>query len=222
MPERTAAFLCDCGYPSDSFPEDRVLTAADEHTVFSPFRAVGLSTALIGVLMLAMIPWVPRGIALQMNVGVGVGLLLLGGIIGFSRRSLAKQAQTSGTSRADGLSLPMLGLRAAHRTPEFPRSRVGLHIKFSCSPRRARKQFLRSRFGLVCRSANRRQTECSYCGTACILHARRARCPPPDARCPPPRRDALRLNPAGGCRWIRKGGVACDCRARRGGAFRPE
>jgi solute:Na+ symporter, SSS family len=75
---RTDAFIERLHVPIGRLPEDRESGQVDAS--LSPFRVVGVAVALIGLLMLGVLPWVPRGTDFQLVLGLGVFLLVIGGL----------------------------------------------------------------------------------------------------------------------------------------------
>jgi len=61
--------------PIGQLPDDIPPSASE---VFSPFGIVGVCTAIIGVMMLVVLPWVRSGLAFGMAAGTGMALLILG------------------------------------------------------------------------------------------------------------------------------------------------
>jgi len=79
--------------PIGDLEEDR--PAAAGASVLSPFRIVGVTIGLAGVLMLAVQPWVkalpdsdPRTgtFALTLNLGIGIGLMAIGALMAWLTR----------------------------------------------------------------------------------------------------------------------------------------
>ena len=66
--------------PIGQAPQDQEVHVAGE-TVISPFRVVGICTMLIGLMMLAIIPWIKFTTATWINVIIGAALLLVGGLV---------------------------------------------------------------------------------------------------------------------------------------------
>ncbi len=81
--QRTDAFLEKLAIPIGGLPED---APADAQAGASPFRVVGVSIAIIGLLLLAVSPFVGGGMVLALDAGIGAGLLLLGGLIAWAGR----------------------------------------------------------------------------------------------------------------------------------------
>lgn len=81
---RTDAFLKRIEMPIGALPEDE-----DPETkagAFSPFRVVGISIALIGVLMLAMMPVIQGKAETLLAGGIGGMLLAIGGVVAWASR----------------------------------------------------------------------------------------------------------------------------------------
>lgn len=77
--ERVSKFHQRLQSPIGSLPED--LERAEGGGILSPFRVVGVSTMLIGVLMLAVLPWVGSGLVLALDVGIAIVLVAGGGAV---------------------------------------------------------------------------------------------------------------------------------------------
>lgn len=77
--ERAAAFLNRLRTPIGALPED--LDKAPGDSTLSPFRVVGLSTMLIGALMLVVLPWVGGGLVLLLDAGIAAILMAGGGLV---------------------------------------------------------------------------------------------------------------------------------------------
>ncbi|MBX7254785.1 MAG: hypothetical protein K1Y02_00390 [Candidatus Hydrogenedentes bacterium] len=60
--------------PIGELPGDTVQSG----TMMSPFRIVGICTILIGVMMLALIPWLWGSPAIKWNIGLGAALIAIG------------------------------------------------------------------------------------------------------------------------------------------------
>ncbi len=90
-PERIDAFRKRLDAPIGTLPEDRDDEPATRGSApFSPFGVVGLSTLLIGVMLLAVLPFLKRTLAFQVNTTIGLSLSLAGlGMIWASRRAVA-------------------------------------------------------------------------------------------------------------------------------------
>jgi solute:Na+ symporter, SSS family len=87
---RTDAFLKRLKTPIGDLPEDE--PAGDASEIPSPFGVVGVSVALIGALLIAVLPWVwvEGGAVFMLDAVLGVLLLLGGGLVVWaSRRSRA-------------------------------------------------------------------------------------------------------------------------------------
>jgi len=78
--ERVEAFHRRLETPVGQLPEDIQPTGGK---VVSPFGIVGVSTAIIGAMMLVVLPWVREGLAFEMAAGVGVVLLVLGSLAAY-------------------------------------------------------------------------------------------------------------------------------------------
>lgn len=80
--------------PIGQAPEDNVAHAGSEATL-SPFRIVGICTALIGLMMLGILPWIEFGPATWMNVVIGGGLAVLGGLVAWLSKGPKAAAATN-------------------------------------------------------------------------------------------------------------------------------
>ena len=79
--KRAAAFLARLTVPIGQMDEDVRSVPVDGKGVISPFRVVGISTFLIGLLMLVVAPWVEGRLALGMDLGIAVALMAVGGLM---------------------------------------------------------------------------------------------------------------------------------------------
>jgi hypothetical protein len=93
---RADAFRERLRTPIGELDEDRP-RAADEAAAVSPFRVVGVSILLIGVMMLAVLPWVTGGLAFYLDLSLGGLLAILGGLMAW--RSKALQTVRAGQVR---------------------------------------------------------------------------------------------------------------------------
>ena len=73
---RADAFLARMDAPIGSLPED--MHTGPASTMMSPFRVVGMCIMAIGVMMLAMLPWMTLSPALAINLAIGMLLLAVG------------------------------------------------------------------------------------------------------------------------------------------------
>ncbi|GMV92389.1 MAG: hypothetical protein AMXMBFR82_21670 [Candidatus Hydrogenedentota bacterium] len=81
---RTDAFLKRIEMPIGSLPDDD--DSESKGSAFSPFRVVGISIALIGVLMLAMMPVIQGRTETMLAGGIGGLLLAIGGVVTWASR----------------------------------------------------------------------------------------------------------------------------------------
>jgi hypothetical protein len=97
---RVDQFQARLATPIGKLEEDR-LPAGSGTAVISPFRIVGTTVVLTGVMMLAVQPWVsalpdsdPRtsNLALTLNLIIGGGLVILGAIMIWATRKPRPQA----------------------------------------------------------------------------------------------------------------------------------
>ena len=74
---RADALLERLRTPIGELPEDAV-AESDAGTIMSPFRIVGACIAVIGLMMLTMIPWIPSDTPQHVEILLGVVLLAIG------------------------------------------------------------------------------------------------------------------------------------------------
>jgi Na+/proline symporter len=84
--QRAVAFHQRLQTPIGEAPEDQVAHAAGQ-AVISPFRVVGICTLLIGLLLLGILPWIELTIATWLNVLIGGGLVVVGGLVAWLSRT---------------------------------------------------------------------------------------------------------------------------------------
>ncbi len=72
---RADAFIERLKSPIGSLDEDRATAGGP---AFSPFGVVGFSIIAIGLMLLAVVPWVGMGLAVWLTIGFGVLLLVIG------------------------------------------------------------------------------------------------------------------------------------------------
>jgi hypothetical protein len=94
--DRTDNFMRRLDMPIGEAPEDQLPASPSGSAAISPFRVVGVSTAIIGVMMLVVLPWVTGVLAFRMDLAVGLGLVLVGGIVMIGSR---RRATSSGQPR---------------------------------------------------------------------------------------------------------------------------
>ena len=68
--------------------------------VVSPFGVVGVCTAIVGVMMPAVLPWVTGHLAFEMALGVGLTLVVLGGLVALASRRKRTDRMTAGQEPA--------------------------------------------------------------------------------------------------------------------------
>jgi SSS family solute:Na+ symporter len=90
---RAEAFLGKLAVPIGRLDEDRHVIVTGGKDVISPFRVTGVSTALIGVLMLGILPWVKGRMAFGLDLWIS-GLLLVAGVL-MTLRSRGRDRSTS-------------------------------------------------------------------------------------------------------------------------------
>ena len=74
--QRVEAFAHRLATPIGQLPEDHE-AAAGSHAI-SPFRVVGVTTLLIGAMMLGILPYLTDALTYRLDLWIGVGLVLLG------------------------------------------------------------------------------------------------------------------------------------------------
>jgi len=79
--QRIAAFASRLAVPIGEADEDQTPPVTRDAVQVSPFRVVGVSTMLIGAMMLIVLAFVPAGLPFVMNLAVGSALLLVGGLL---------------------------------------------------------------------------------------------------------------------------------------------
>ena len=88
--DRVDGFLRRLDVPIGEAEEDQLPVSRAGSAAISPFSVVGVSTAIIGVMMLLVLPWVEGRLAVGMSLGIGLALVVLGAVmtIGSRRRSV--------------------------------------------------------------------------------------------------------------------------------------
>jgi len=81
---RADAFLARMDAPIGSLAEDDHTGPAS--TMMSPFRVVGMCIVAIGLMMLAMLPWMTMSAALAINLAIGTLLLVVGAALTWGGR----------------------------------------------------------------------------------------------------------------------------------------
>jgi len=85
--KRVAEFHDRLTMPIGSLSGDLPAETASDEARMSPFRIVGISIVLIGLMMLAVTPWVAEGVQRWLNAALGGGLVLIGLIMEWQRRA---------------------------------------------------------------------------------------------------------------------------------------
>ncbi len=85
---RTDAFLKRLETPIGDLPEDEPAATASE--IPSPFGVVGVSVALIGVLLIAVLPWVERGPVFLLDALLGALLIAAGCVVVWASKRSGK------------------------------------------------------------------------------------------------------------------------------------
>jgi SSS family solute:Na+ symporter len=91
--QQVDAFVDRLGIPIGQLDGDQEASAGGP--AISPFRVVGISTLLIGVLMLAILPYVPSGLAFWMDAVTGAALVCIGGVVALFSGRLDKPQEQS-------------------------------------------------------------------------------------------------------------------------------
>lgn len=95
--ERVESFAQRLQTPIGQLPEDEPPAPAGQ-AVMSPFRIVGICTGLIGLLMLAIQPWITDRVATMLNVGIALALIAFGAIMYLASRGAKPQAAPAGAA----------------------------------------------------------------------------------------------------------------------------
>ncbi len=94
--EGAEEFLGRLRVPVGQMEGDVAPAPAGAKGVISPFRVVGISTLLIGIMMVCVAPWVKGALALTLDLIVGLGLGITGGLMArYSRRPAAGAEEES-------------------------------------------------------------------------------------------------------------------------------
>jgi hypothetical protein len=100
--QRIAAFHDRLTMPIGSLPGDVPAAPAAGEPQMSPFRVIGICTILIGVMMLAITPWVAEGVQRGLNAGLAGGLVLIGVLMEWrSRAAMRKEAASELTTKVE-------------------------------------------------------------------------------------------------------------------------
>jgi SSS family transporter len=99
--QRAEAFLHRLSVPIGQLDEDKAPAGERGTGAISPFRVVGISVMLIGVLMLAILPWTTDGLAFGLDLGIASALLLIGGLTTW-QGSRGKNVEPSVKTIGDG------------------------------------------------------------------------------------------------------------------------
>ena len=89
--KRVAEFHDRLMMPIGSVPGDLPPETHAGEARMSPFRIVGISIVLIGVMMLSVTPWVIEGVQRWLTVALGGGLVLIGLMMEWQRRAAPRQ-----------------------------------------------------------------------------------------------------------------------------------
>jgi len=79
--ERVESFLGRLRVPIGEMATDAPPVEPTARDAISPFRVVGVSTLLIGVLMMVILPWAGGGLAFAMDLTIGLALVVFGGLV---------------------------------------------------------------------------------------------------------------------------------------------
>jgi len=99
---RTEAFLKKLSVPIGEMEEDYEAVRPAGKDVISPFRVVGVTTGLIGILMLVILPWVGSGMAFKLDLWIGGGLLIVGSLMTWRSRQPAAARGAGFTRQSSG------------------------------------------------------------------------------------------------------------------------
>jgi len=93
--KQVETFLHRLTIPIGQLDEDKVLVGESGAAMISPFRVVGISIILIGLLMLTILPYVKDKLAFRLDLGIAVVLLIIGGFVGMhgGRRAPKKEQE---------------------------------------------------------------------------------------------------------------------------------
>ena len=83
--DRAEAFHTRIATPIGQLEEDLADTTA-AGAVFSPFGVVGISVLIIGLMMLAVLPWIADPLAFRLDVGLGSALSVIGALVTWKSR----------------------------------------------------------------------------------------------------------------------------------------
>jgi Na+/proline symporter len=83
--ERVEAFHKRITTPIGQLEEDRHVLDPSK-MVFSPFRVVGICVAIIGLMLLGILPWVEGGMALGLGAVLGLGMVIVGALMAWKSR----------------------------------------------------------------------------------------------------------------------------------------
>ncbi len=85
--QRAEEFLRRLKVPIGQLQEDKATVGERGTGAISPFRVVGISVALIGVLMLAILPYTTDKLAFGLDLGIALVLLVIGGLTAWRSKS---------------------------------------------------------------------------------------------------------------------------------------
>ncbi len=80
---RAETFLKRLDTPIGELPEDKEHETAGA-AIMSPFRIVGVCVAVIGVMMLALVPWISEPVPRKLDIILGMILVAIGGLMAWS------------------------------------------------------------------------------------------------------------------------------------------
>ena len=83
--ERVEAFHKRITTPIGQLEEDRHVLDPSK-MVFSPFRVVGICVAIIGLMLLGILPWVEGRMALGLGAVLGLGMVIVGALMAWKSR----------------------------------------------------------------------------------------------------------------------------------------
>jgi Na+/proline symporter len=79
--ERVTTFHQRLATPVGEMDEDTPSVSAMERSVLSPFRVVGICIVFIGLMLVAIQPWIEGRLPAVLNLALGGGLLVVGGVM---------------------------------------------------------------------------------------------------------------------------------------------
>ncbi len=90
--ERAAKFLARIRIPIGQLEQDRIAEAEAGHAAVSPFGVTGICTAMIGVMLLGILPWAEKAIAIGLDLAIGIVLVIVGVLMAWRSRAPTETA----------------------------------------------------------------------------------------------------------------------------------